>query len=213
VSLDLSTYLVADPDLCGQRPMGSAVRDTVLAAVRGGVTAVQLRDKDAPARSLQRLAAELLHALDGTGVPLVVNDRLDVALAVGAHGVHLGQDDVHVEDARRLAGPGLLIGLSVSSPGEMSAATALPDGTVDYLGIGPVFATPTKTDAKEALGVDGLADLVRRTSLPCVAIGGINAGNADAVRGAGVDGLAVVSAICTASDPAEAAAALGGSTR
>jgi thiamine-phosphate pyrophosphorylase len=127
--------------------------------------------------------------------------------------VHLGQDDVHVEDARRLAGPGLLIGLSVSTPEELSAATALPDGTVDYLGLGPVFATPTKTDAKEALGIEGLADLVRRTSLPCVAIGGIHAGNADDVRGTGVDGLAVVSAICTASDPAAAAAALGGSTR
>ncbi|MDQ4085859.1 MAG: thiamine phosphate synthase [Actinomycetota bacterium] len=209
MSLNLSTYLVADPDLCGPR----GVRDTVLAAVSGGVTAVQLRDKDAPADSLHRLAAELLRALDGTGVPLLVNDRLDVALAAGAHGVHLGQDDVDVEEARSLAGPQLLIGLSVSTPDEMSAANALADGTVDYLGVGPVFATPTKTDAKEPLGIDGLADLCRRTTLPCVAIGGIHAGNADAVRGAGVDGVAVISAICTAPDPAEAAVALGGSSR
>ena len=209
MSLDLSTYLVADPDLCGQR----GVRDTVLAAVSGGVTAVQLRDKDAPADTLHRLAAELLRALDGTGVPLLVNDRLDVALAVGAHGVHLGQDDRDVEEARSLAGPQVLIGLSVSTPDEMSAATALRHGTVDYLGVGPVFATATKTDAQEPLGIEGLADLCRRTSLPCVAIGGIHAGNADAVRGAGVDGIAVVSAICTAPDPREAAVALGGSNR
>jgi thiamine-phosphate pyrophosphorylase len=208
--------LVLVTDRAAAAARGRDVVDVVaeaLAALPRGAALVQVRAKDLPARELLALARRVVDVAREQRCPVLVNDRLDVALAVGAHGVHLGQDDVHVEDARRLAGPGLLIGLSVSSPGEMSAATALPDGTVDYLGIGPVFATPTKTDAKEALGVDGLADLVRRTSLPCVAIGGINAGNADAVRGAGVDGLAVVSAICTASDPAEAAAALGGSTR
>lgn len=209
MTLNLSTYLVADPGLCGQR----GVHDTVLAAVSGGVTAVQLRDKGASADTLHRLAAEVLRALDGTGVPLLVNDRLDVALAVGAHGVHLGQDDLDVEEARSLAGPQLLVGLSVSSREEMSAVNALPTGTVDYLGLGPVFATATKTDAMGPLGIDGLADLCRRTTVSCVAIGGIHAGNAEAVRAAGVDGVAVVSAICTASDPSEAAIALGGGGR
>lgn len=209
MTLDLSTYLVTDPDLCGER----GVFETVVAAVEGGVTAVQLRDKGASARSLSLLATALLRALDGSGVPLLVNDRLDVALATGAHGVHLGQDDLDVEDARRLAGPGLLIGLSVSTQEEMTAANRLPPGTVDYLGIAPVFATATKTDTEEELGLDGLADLCRRTDLPCVAIGGIHAGNAAAVRSSGVDGVAVVSAICAAADPADAAAALGGRAR
>jgi thiamine-phosphate pyrophosphorylase len=209
VALDLSTYLVTDPDLCGQR----GVADTVLAAVKGGVTAVQLRDKDAAARPLYSLAATLLRALEGTGVPLIVNDRLDVALAAGAHGAHVGQDDLPAEEARRIAGPDLLLGLSVSTQEEMAAANALPSGTVDYLGVGPVFATLTKTDTSEELGVDGLADLCRLTELPCVAIGGIHAGNVAAVRASGVHGVAVVSEICTASDPAAAAAALGGSPR
>ncbi len=206
---DLSTYLVTDPDLCGER----GVMDTVVAAVEGGVTVVQLRDKDASARSLCRLATALLRVLEGTDVPLVVNDRLDVALASGAEGVHLGQNDLAAEDARRLAGPGFVIGLSVSTHEEMTAANALPEGTVDYLGLSPVFATPTKTDTKDALGLDGVAALRRRTDLPCVAIGGIHAGNAAAVRGTGVEGVAVVSAICAAADPAAAAAALEGRTR
>jgi len=206
---DLSTYLVTDPELCGDR----GVLDTVRAAVEGGVTAVQLRDKHASARSLSLLADAVLRNLEGTGVAVVVNDRLDVALAVGAHGVHLGQEDLRVEDVRRLAGPDLLIGWSVATHEEMTTANALPNGTLDYLGLGPVFATPTKTDAANALGIDGLTDLCRRTHLPCVAIGGIHAGNAADVRGSGVDGVAVVSAICSASDPAGAAATLGGDAR
>jgi thiamine-phosphate pyrophosphorylase len=209
VTRDLSTYLVTDTDLCGER----GVPDTVAAAVEGGVTAVQLRDKDAPARSLCELAIALLRVLEGTGVPLLVNDRVDVALAAGAQGVHVGQDDLHVHDARRLAGAGLMVGLSVSTAEELTAANALPAGTVDYLGVGPVFSTPTKTDTTDALGLDGLADLCRRTRVPCVAIGGINAANASDVRGCGVDGVAVVSAICAAPDPAAAASALGGSPR
>jgi thiamine-phosphate pyrophosphorylase len=209
VTPDLSTYLVTDPDLCGER----GVPDTVLAAVKGGVTAVQLRDKDAPARSLYALTTTLLRMLDGTQVPLVVNDRLDVALAAGAHGVHLGQDDLPVEEARRIAGPDMLVGLSVSTPEEMAAAQNLPSGTADYLGVGPVFSTLTKTDTTDALGVDGLAELCGRTETPCVAIGGIHVSNVTAVRASGVDGVAVVSEICTALDPAAAAAALGGSPR
>lgn len=209
MKLDLSTYLVTDPDLCRDR----GVLGTVLAAVGGGVTAVQLRDKDASARSLYLLATALLRALDGTDVPLFVNDRLDVALAAGAQGVHLGQDDLRVEDARRIGGQDLAIGLSVSTPQEMTMVNALPHGTVDYLGLGPVFATPTKADTKAELGIDGLADLCRRTDLPCVAIGGIHADNVAGVRATGVGGVAVVSAICTAPDPADAVAALGGNSR
>ena len=209
---DLSTYLVADPAACGDRGLPGVV-DTAVAAVRGGVTVVQLRDKHASASTLYRSATALVQALRRTGVPVLVNDRLDVALAARADGVHLGQDDLPVEDARRIAGPGFLVGLSVSTADELTAANALPAGTVDYLGVGPVFATPTKTDAQGATGVDGLAELRRRTELPCAAIGGIHPGNVAAVRRSGVDGVAVVSAICSAPDPAAAAAGLGATSR
>ena len=206
---DLSTYLVTDPELCGERGELQTVRE----AVAGGVTTVQIRDKHASARALSALTRAVLDAVRGRGVTVVVNDRLDVAMAAGAHGVHLGQDDLPVEDARRIAGNDLLVGLSISSAEEMDAALALPDGMVDYLGIGPVFATPTKSDAAPPVGAAGLADLCRRTELPCVAIGGIDADNAAEVRGTGVQGIAVVSAICSAPDPAHAAAVLTGRAR
>jgi thiamine-phosphate pyrophosphorylase len=204
VSLDLSVYLVIGPQPAGRRGMIA----TVGAATRGGVGVVQLRDKQASGRELVALAAQLLDALDGTGIPLVINDRLDVALAAGAHGVHLGQADLDVRSARRLAGPDFLIGLSVSRVEEIEEVHALPAGTVDYLGIGPVFPTTTKHDARAALGLDAVAVLRSCTDLPCVGIGGINGHNAPSVWATGLDGLAVVSAICDASDPHAEALAL-----
>ncbi|MHB1288128.1 thiamine phosphate synthase [Georgenia sp.] len=204
MALDLSVYLVIGAQNVSRR----SVRDTVDAALTGGVSAVQLRDKQASGRELMALAAELSEVLAGTGVPLLVNDRLDIALASGAQGVHLGQCDLDVRHARRLAGPGFLIGQSVSRPEEVADMHSLPCGTVDYLGIGPVFPTASKPDARPALGLDAVAALRARTTLPCVGIGGIDAGNAPSVWATGVDGLAVVSAICDAPDPAAAAAGL-----
>ena len=201
---DLSLHLVTDRALCG----GRGVPATVAAAVHGGVSVVQLRDKDATAREAVALAEELLRLLAGTGVPLVVDDRLDVALAVGAAGVHLGQSDLPVEHARRLGGPGFLVGLSASTPVELEAAAALPAGTVDYLGVGPVFTTATKPSAPPGIGLETTAELVSGTALSCVGIGGIDPGNAAAVWATGLDGLAVVSALCAAPDPAAAAAEL-----
>jgi len=206
MGLDLAVYLVI-----GTQDVGAgALAPTVRAAVAGGASAVQLRDPRASARALTALAVGLRDVLAGTGVPLLVNDRLDVALAAGADGVHLGQSDLDVGQARRLAGPGFLIGLSVSRPDEVTAADALPPGTVDYLGIGPVFATRSKADAQPPTGLAGLAAMRAATDLPCVAIGGIDAGNARPVWATGVDGLAVVSAICAAPDPGAAAAHLRG---
>ena len=199
--LDLSLYLVTDAALCGVR----GVPATVQRAVRGGVTAIQVREPLAGTRELCELARAVQQVLMGTGVPLVVNDRLDVALAVGAEGVHLGQSDLLAADARRLGGPDLLVGLSVSTVVEAAAVAALPDGTVDYLGVGPVFATSTKPLAAPPLGLAGLTEVVLASSLPAVAIGGIDCSNAEAVRGTRVSGIAVVSAICGAED-AEAAA-------
>ncbi|NTW42302.1 MAG: thiamine phosphate synthase [Cellulomonadaceae bacterium] len=204
MDIDVSVYLVIGARDTGPR----RVRDTVEAALAGGVSAVQLRDKHASGRELMAIAAEMLDILGGTDVPLIVNDRLDVALASGAHGVHLGQSDLDVRCARRLAGPDFVIGLSISRPEEMTNVNSLACGTVDYLGIGPVFPTDTKLDTEPALGLGELAVLCAATPLPCVGIGGINARNAASVWAAGVDGLAVVSAIGDAPDPREAAAGL-----
>lgn len=199
MTLDLSLYLVTDTVLCGQR----GVAETARAAVAGGATVVQLRDPLATTRGLYELAVELRAAIS---VPLIVNDRLDVALAAGASGVHLGQSDLPVRKARDIAGPDFVVGLSISSVDDMTAANRLPPGTVDYLGIGPAFATATKPDAGAALGPDLVAELAGMTELPTVAIGGINAENVG--RLSGVDGICVVSAVCAADDPGAAAANL-----
>lgn len=203
----LDLYLVTDSGLCGPR----GVVATVSAAVRGGVTLVQVREPTMTTRELCALVRAVQLALAGSGVPLVVNDRLDVALATGADGVHLGQSDLPPLDARRLAGPELLIGLSVSTTQQVQEACALPTGTVDHLGVGPVWATATKTEAAAPLGLAGTAALVALSTLDCVAIGGISAANAASVRATGVEGIAVVSAVCAAADPAQAAADLRGS--
>jgi thiamine-phosphate pyrophosphorylase len=204
--LDLRLYLVTDTGLCGAR----GVPATVTAAVRGGVTAVQVRDPEASTRALCGLARAVADVLAGTGVPLLVNDRADVARAVGAHGVHLGQQDLDPGAARDLLGQDAVVGLSVSGPADVTAAHRLPAGTVDYLGVGPVHRTATKPDAAPALGLAGTAEVAAGTTLPCVAIGGIHPRNVAEVRRTGVAGVAVVSAICAADDPARAARHLGG---
>ncbi len=202
--LALDCYLVTDRSQCA----GRGLETTVAAAVQGGATVVQLRDPAATGRQLYELARALHHLLEGTGVPLFVDDRVDVALAAGADGVHLGQSDLPAPAARRLVGPTMRIGWSVHDRVELDEACRWPAGTVDYLGIGPVFPTTTKADAKSPLGLDGLAALVATSPLPCVAIGGITLERAAGVWTTGVAGLAVVSAVCTAEDPAAAARAL-----
>jgi thiamine-phosphate pyrophosphorylase len=197
-SLDFGLMLVTDRRLAGGRPL----EDVVEAAVRGGVTAVQLREKDCPTREFLEIARCLLSRLDRAGIPLIINDRVDIALAAGAAGVHLGQDDLPVLEARRLLGPGAIIGLSVETPEQAAAADAWD---VSYLGVSPVFATPTKTGAKSPWGLDGLRRLRALSRRTLVAIGGINASNAADVLASGADGLAVVSAVCAAPDPEAAA--------
>ena len=192
--LDLALYLATDAGQCGRRGVSATVR----AAVAGGVTAVQLRDPGATTRALDDQARTLAVELDGTGVPLLVNDRLDVALAGRRRdGVHLGQTDLPAEAARRIAGPQLVIGWSVSTAEQVDAAVAMPAGTIDYLGVGPVFATGTKPDAGPALGLTASRQLCEKSTLPCVAIGGVGIDNARArvghrgrrgVRGLGAGG-------------------------
>jgi thiamine-phosphate pyrophosphorylase len=196
--LDLSLYLVVGAGDTRGRDLETVVR----AAVAGGVTVVQLREKAAATRDMLARAQRLKALLDPLGVPLIVNDRLDVALAVGAAGVHLGQDDMPPDLARPLLGPGPILGLSVSDADE--ARTADP-AQVDYVGIGTAFETGTKADAGAAIGPEGVRRLRAQVGLPSVAIGGIHAGNAAQLGGTGVEGIAVVSAIAGADDPEAAA--------
>ncbi|SHN87374.1 thiamine-phosphate pyrophosphorylase [Geodermatophilus obscurus] len=202
---DPTLYLVTDTALSAPRP----VADVVRAAVAGGVTTVQVRDKTASRRELLELTRAVQAALaDRPDVALWVNDALDVALLAGADGVHVGQDDLPPAEVRALLGPGRLLGFSVSSVAELDVARALPAGTVDLVGIGPVWTTPTKPDAGGALGPDGvraLAAAARAAGCSTVAIGGIDAARAAEVAATGVDGVCVVSALCTAPDPAAAA--------
>ena len=203
VTLDtLSLYLVTDATSVGKRRL----TDVVAAAVQGGVTCVQMREKQLNTRDFVAQGLVLKALLAPHHIALVVNDRIDVALACGAQGVHLGQTDMPVAQARRLLPPEVFIGWSVESMADV-ASSALLD--VDYLGVSPIFSTPTKTDTQAPWGLAGLRSARTATALPLVAIGGIHSGNAMAVIDAGADGLAVVSAICAASDPCAAARELG----
>jgi len=197
----LRLYLVTDQALT----RGRSLQDIVAAAVAGGVGCVQLREKSLATGEFLAQALALKRLLAPLGVPLVINDRIDVALACGADGVHLGQSDLPPEEARRLLPRHVFIGWSVETPEHVRRAASLP---VDYLGVSPVFDTPTKTDTSPAWGLAGLRQVRAMTALPLVAIGGIHAGNAADVLRAGADGLAVVSALCAADDPRAAALAL-----
>ncbi len=198
---DLSLYLVTDRGLS----LGRSTVDIVRAAVAGGVTCVQLREKECSTRQFVAEARAVREVLVGTGIPLIINDRIDVALAVGADGVHLGQTDMLIADARRLVGTDMLIGISAECVDD--AVRAQAEGA-DYVGISPVFSTPTKTDAAPALGLDGIARIRAATSLPLVGIGGVKPGNAAEIIRAGCDGVAVVSAIVSTPDPRKAATEL-----
>jgi thiamine-phosphate pyrophosphorylase len=191
--LDPTLYLVTDPELA----RGRALVDVVAAAVRGGVTLVQLRDKHASGRALLETARALKAVLDPLGVPLIVNDRADVAHAAGA-GCHVGQSDLPGAAARAIVGPDAILGVSLE---EVVDLRGLDPAVVDYIAYGPYAATATKADAGRPVGPDGLAAVAKQTLLPLVAIGGIDADNAASAVRAGADGIAVVSAIMSAADP------------
>jgi thiamine-phosphate pyrophosphorylase len=194
---DLSLYLVTDPEMTAKR----GLLETVADAVAGGVTMVQLRQKDGSAREMAEAGRALKSFLAPRKIPLIVNDRIDVAHAIGADGVHVGQNDLPPADARAMLGPNAIIGLSVTAGCQLDAF----DAAVDYIGLGPIFPTGTKLDAAPALGDTPFGELRRRISLPVVAIGGITPDNAARAIASGADGIAVVSAICAAMDPCTAA--------
>ncbi|MDF3821384.1 thiamine phosphate synthase [Leptospira sp. 96542] len=188
-------YLVTDSGLC----LHHSLEDVVRLSALGGVKLVQLREKDKNTREFLELAKKLIEVLRPFHVPLIINDRLDITLISGADGIHLGQSDLPHTEARRFLGQNKIIGLSIEKKDDLinlENADAL-----DYLGVSPVFSTPTKTDTKTPWGLDGLRWARRNTKLPLVAIGGINESNAKEVIQAGADSIAVVSYLCSAKDP------------
>jgi thiamine-phosphate pyrophosphorylase len=198
---DLRVYCVTDGPLTAAR----GLVETVLAAVRGGATLVQLRDPAAKAGALAAQGRALLAALQPHGVPLIINDRPDVARAIGAAGVHVGQEDLSVADVRAIVGPDALVGLSITDPAQMAG---VPWDLIDHIGVGPVVSKGVKPDAAEPMGLAGLEACVRRSRRPVVAIGGIGLDNAADCIAAGADGVAVVAAIAGAQDPQAAARVL-----
>ncbi len=193
-------YLVTDPHFVSAKDISHAVNQ----AVRGGASLVQLRDKAATTRELVNMATRLV---ERTKVPVIVNDRVDVALAANAAGVHLGQTDMQAKMARAILGDGALIGLSIEAMTDLDDTENL--AAVDYLAVSPVFTTATKPDAAPPLGLAGVSAVVERTQLPVVGIGGVTPANCDAVYSAGASAVAVVSAILGANDIEAAARAFG----
>lgn len=212
--VDPRLYLVTDTAQC--RAAGRTVAETVQQAIAGGVGIVQVRDKDLDDTGFRVHAHEVISAVDravaGTGrrVPVVINDRLDVARRLQSEGapahIHIGQSDAPVTRVREILGEEPLIGLSVASSAECVAARE--SGVVDLISIGPVYDTSTKTDAPGGVGPELVGELVVKSGLPATAIGGITSARARELKGLGLIGICVVSAICSAEDPEAAAAEL-----
>ncbi|WP_427008509.1 thiamine phosphate synthase [Pseudarthrobacter sp. H2] len=198
-------YLITDDQLCGER----GVVETVSAAVAGGVRMVQIREKTASAARFYDLVMRTADAV-GDRATVLVDDRVDVFLAARAggaavHGVHIGQSDLPAPQVRAIVGQDALIGLSANTAAHLAQLHALPSGTVDYLGVGVIRPTSTKPDHPAPLGIQGFAAIAAATLLPCVAIGGITPADVRALRCAGAAGIAVISAICAAENPARSA--------
>jgi thiamine-phosphate pyrophosphorylase len=193
----LRLVVLTDPN-CGPN---RSLLDVVRASLRGGAPAVQIRAKGGEARDILELARALRQETTKAGALLFVNDRVDVALAADADGAHVGDDDIPLEAARRISPRGFILGRSVNTAAE--ALTAMRQGA-DYLGVGPVFGTPSKSDAGDAIGAEGIASVRSVTTLPIVAIGGLDLTNSSEIATAGADGVAVIRAVMLADDPEDA---------
>ena len=197
---DYSLYLVTDRMLMSTRTLGEAVEQ----AAAGGCTVVQLREKEIPSLDFYVLASEMKKITDSYGIPLIINDRIDIAMAVGAAGVHIGQKDIPVDIARKVIGKEMLLGVSAGSAAE--AVNAVKAGA-DYLGVGAMFPTETKPDAG-FVSMEELGRIRREVDIPIVVIGGIGRENAKLFKPMGIDGLAVVSAVIAESDIKKSASTL-----
>jgi thiamine-phosphate pyrophosphorylase len=193
----LKLYLITDRRFL----KGRSLNDAVEAAILGGVTIVQVREKDISSRQFYEITRSVKQVTDYYNIPLIINDRIDIAQAVDAAGVHLGQSDLHMLDARKILGHGKIIGISAGNADE--AAEAERNGA-DYVGIGAVYPTGSKNDA-DIVGLDGLRDAVSSIAIPSVAIGGINSSNVRDILATGVNGISVISAILDKEDIRKAA--------
>jgi len=199
--VDYSLYLVTDRDLS----LGRSNLEVIQAAVRGGVTLVQLREKEATTKEFYQEGLKIRAYLKARDIPLIINDRIDMALALDAEGVHLGQEDMPIDAARKILGPQKIIGASVFTPEEAKIAEALG---ADYLGLSPIFVTETKPELIQHLDIKGIPLLKEAVKIPVVGIGSMGESNAYEAVKAGLDGVAVVSAICSREDPRAAAEAI-----
>jgi thiamine-phosphate pyrophosphorylase len=199
--VDYSLYLVTDRALS----LGRSNLEVIQAAVRGGVTLVQLREKEATTKEFYQEGLKIRAYLKARDIPLIINDRIDMALALDAEGVHLGQEDMPIDAARKILGPQKIIGASVFTPEEAKIAEALG---ADYLGLSPIFVTETKPELTQHLGIKGIPLLKEAVKIPVVGIGSMSESNAYEAVKAGLDGVAVVSAICSREDPRAAAEAI-----
>lgn len=195
--IDYTLYLVTDRGFLGQRDLARSVKEAIL----GGVTLVQLREKDVSSLDFYVLAQKVKAVTDHYQIPLIINDRLDIALAVGAAGLHVGQDDLPAAVARRILGPDKILGVSAA---RLEEALRAQEEGADYLGVGAVFPTATKDDVRR-VAADELQKLKKAVTIPVVAIGGINEQNLPDLRETGIDGIAVVSAILNKEDIQKAA--------
>lgn len=188
MNIDYSLYLITDRNIINNRSLKECVEE----AIKGGVTIVQIREKDASTREFYNIAKEIKDVTDKYNIPLIINDRIDIALAVDAAGVHLGQSDMSIEVARKILGEDKIIGISA---GNIEEALEAEKSGADYLGIGAIFYTGTKKDIDEPIGLEGLKEIVSKIKIPSVAIGGINKENAAEVMKTGVNGISIISAI------------------
>jgi thiamine-phosphate pyrophosphorylase len=197
-TVDYSLYLVTDRALS----LGRSNFEVIKKAVGGGVTLVQLREKEATTRVFYQEGLEIRGYLKTRNIPLIINDRIDIALALDADGVHLGQEDMPIDVARKILGPRKIIGASVFTLEEAKTAEAMG---ADYLGLSPIFLTETKAELVGQIGIEGIPPLKEGVQIPVVGIGSMSQANAYEAVKAGLDGVAVVSAICSHEDPRAAA--------
>lgn len=188
MDINYKLYLITDRNFLNGRSLKKCVED----AIKGGVTLIQIREKDASTREFYEVAKEVKEITSKYNIPLIINDRIDIAIAIDAEGVHLGQSDMPLKLARKILGEDKIIGISANNLEE--ALEAQRDGA-DYIGLGPVFYTGTKKDIDEPIGVQGLREITKNIDIPSVAIGGINKENAKLVLESGVQGISLISAI------------------
>ena len=195
-SFDLSLYLILDRSLC--RSNDNDIIQTAISAISGGVSMIQLRDKESDTQNMIELGHKLMNVIHSTGIPLIVNDNIQVALAINADGLHIGQYDIIPQTARKLLGKNRILGLSINNEKHLNN---IDNTIIDYIGVGPIFDTKTKHDYNSTLGIEGLSRIISISKIPSVAIGGLKKEHVYSILYTGVNGIAFGGAICKSNTP------------